>query len=197
MQPQANYDFILNPQTAPPPSKFGGGQQSMAMRILVVVGGLFILMIIAVVLMGILRGGGSNKEALLSVAQDQTELLRIAEAAKQNIKLEENKDFNATLKLSVKSQQTELSNYMATSKIKIDAKSLALKQSAQTDQRLTAGASSSTYDTVYKSVMNDALKVYQADLSTAYEGAGQTGKNILRSQYDAAGLLIKQLNADH
>ena len=197
MQPQANYDFILNPQQSPQQPRFsGGGNQSMAMRVLIVVGGLFALIIAAFIFMSLVSGGG-NKDALLSAAQDQTELLRIAEGAKQNAKLETTKDFTMTLKLTIKSQQAELLAYMSQSNIKVDQKKLILKQSAQTDQRLATAISTNTYDTTYKSVMNDAIKVYQADLSAAYEASGETGKPLLRGHYEATELLLEQLNADH
>jgi hypothetical protein len=198
MQPQQtpNYDFIMNPATPPRKSMFGGGS-SMAMRILVVVGGLFILAIVAAVLIQVIGGGGGkfNKDAMLSVAQDQTELARLGDRGLQDGVSQSVKNFAITTSLSIKTEQTVLLKYLAENGYKPKDKALLLKQSAATDTQLDEAKSSSTFDTAYTGIMKQSLQTYKQDLSTAYNGAkSDSAKSMLKARYSAADTLLSQLN---
>lgn len=174
---------------------FGGGS-SMATRILVVVGGLFILAIVAAILMQVIGGGGGkfSKDAMLSVAQDQTELVRLGDRGVQDSVSETNKNFAITTSLSMKTEQAALLKYLAENGYKPNEKSLLLKQSTETDTRLDEAKSSSTFDTAYTSVMKQSLETYKQDLSTAYSSAkSDTAKSVLKARYSAADTLLLQL----
>jgi hypothetical protein len=201
MQPQqpmppthpANYDFILNP--TPPPRRTLGGN-SMAMRILIVAVGIFVLLIIAVVFLQLLgKGGGSfDKHAMLIVAQDQTELVRLADRGDQDATTQTNKNFSATTSLGMKSEQAALLKYLAEHGYKPKDKELAQKHSVQTDTQLDQAKSSSTFDTVYAGIMKQQLESYKQDLSTAYNSAkSDSAKAALKARYAAADMLLTQL----
>ncbi|MDB5169936.1 MAG: hypothetical protein JWN82_332 [Candidatus Saccharibacteria bacterium] len=207
MQPQqptppnhsGNYDFILNPAAQPRKTVLGGGS-SMAMRALVVVGGLFVLAIIAAVLMQFLgkSSGGFDKSAMLSVAQDQTEIIRLATRGTADSKLQPTKNFAITASLGMATEQAELLQYLAAHGYKPGDKDLLLKQSAQVDTQLDGAVSSSTFDTVYAGIMKQELQTYQQDLSTAYSSAkSASAKAALKARYATADMLVTQLTGEN
>ncbi len=194
MQPQQtnNYDFIMNP--AQPARKNPLGGNSTAARLLVLVGGLFLVIAVIVVLMKIIGGSqGLNKPAMLSVAQDQTEIVRLTTYAASNATSESKKNFSLTTTLSVSSQRDDLLAYLAKNHYTVKPKSLMLKHDATVDQQLEAARSSSTFDTAYGDVMKRELTSYQKDLRSAYKTAGPTGKTLLTKQYDQTQLLLTLL----
>lgn len=196
MQPNNNYDFIMNPAT--PPKKAPMGSNSMAMRILIVVGGLFLLAIIAAVFMSFIGNAGSafNKSAMLSVAQDQTEIQRLASIGEQDSVSQTNKNFSATTTLSIKSEQSELLTFLASNGYTVDPKQLPLKQDAAATSQLESAKSASTFDDAYKKTMQKALQTYQSDLKAAYDDASSDeAKKLLSDSYERATLLLTQLNA--
>lgn len=171
----------------------------MALRALVVLGGIFILLIVAVLFMNLLGKGGSkfDKAAMLSVVQDQSEIIRLAAAGSQDATSQSNKNFAITASLGMKSEQAELLKYLAENGYKPKDKELALKQSAQTDTQLDQAKSSSTFDTAYDSIMKQQLGTYKQDLSTAYNSAKSgTAKSVLKARYSTADMLLTQLSSE-
>jgi type II secretory pathway pseudopilin PulG len=195
-QPSPNYDFIMNPGQAPKPQRFGGG--SMASRLLLIAGGLFVLVIIVGIVLKLLTGGGGsvNKAAMLSIAQDQTELIRLAQRGSQDSVSQANKNFSVTLDLGMQSEQTALFNYLSKNGVSFKPNELSLKQSANADQQLNSAKSSSTFDQVYEGIMERQLQAYQRDLQSAYQGAGPNAKKVLSANYDASELFLTQLKED-
>jgi predicted outer membrane protein len=197
MQPQqpANYDFIMNPGTPPRKSMFGGGS-SLAMRVLMVVGGVFVLMIIAAVLLQVIGGGGAkfNKGAMLSVVQDQAEIVRLGDRGVKDSTSQAIKNFAITTSLSIKTEQAVLLKYLAENGYKPNDKTLVFKQSAATDTQLDEAKSSSTFDTAYAGIMKQSLEAYKQDLTTAYNSAkSDSTKSVLKVRYSAADTLLVQL----
>lgn len=174
---------------------FGGGS-SMVMRILVVVGGIFVLMIIAAILLQVIGGSGSkfNKDAMLSVVQDQTEIARLGERGVTDSVSQANKNFAITASLSMKSEQATLLKYLAENGYEPKEKALLLKASATTDTQLDSAKSSSTFDTVYTGIMKQSLQAYKQDLTTAYNSAkSDSAKSVLKQRYTVTDTLLVQL----
>lgn len=191
-QPANNYDFILNPQQNHPKRSLGGG--NLGLKLLVIIGGIFVVVVAVVLLMRALGGSnGLNKPALLSVAQDQTELIRLSSTGTQDSGSQSNKNFSITTKLTVSADQKEFLAYLAKFGYKPDSKDLALKQSAQVDKQLTDARSASNFDVAYHGVMKQALGTYQRDLNAAYNTAGPEGRELLKKYYNSANLLMTQL----
>ena len=195
MEPQhepAQFDFIMNPEQQ---HRSSGGGSSFAVKLLVIVGALFVVMILAVVVMNLLGGGGgTNKTALLSVAQDQTEIIRLADSGLESSVGQANKNFAVNLKLATSTQKTDLLTYMDSKGIKPKDKDLGLKQSASNDTVLANAKSSSTFDSAFKSVMRENLLTYQKDLNAAYGDADQAGQQVLKADFNATQLLLTQLS---
>lgn len=167
----------------------------MPMRVAVVVGGLFVLLILFIIIKGLLSGGG-NTTALLNVAQQQEELIHLSTNANQQAGLSiDNQNSAVTTQASVTSAQGQLITYMATNGHKVKAKDLEKNVSANLDQELTTATSNNTYDSTYKKIMQSQLSDYQQSLQAAYkQTSGPKGRKLLTDQFNAAKLLLQQLN---
>lgn len=193
MQPQQpNYDFIMNPSQ---PSRSSGSP--MAMRFLVIVGIVFVM----VVLFGLIfRMVGTNpnfsKSAMLGIAQDQTELIRLTSIGSENSTSQKLKNFSITARMSLTTDQQALLSYLADYGYKPSAKDLPLKQDPSIDTQLNAAVSSSTFDVTYDGIMERALENYMTSLSDAYDSSGESAQKVLKTNYAHAALLRKQLEGE-
>lgn len=196
MQPeqQANYDFIFNTNQQP---NRRNNNQSMATRILVVVGIAFVVIILLGVVFRMVASNPSfDKSAMLAVAQQQTEILRLLEAGDDNSVLQSNKNFTVTAELAINSDQKALFTYLAERNYQPNPKELILRQDATASSQLEGAASTSTFDAAYEQVMETALKTYQQDLQNAYDSGGNSARELLKTQYDHSTLLLRQLTGD-
>lgn len=187
------YEFMAS---TPPPKRASSVPSSMIMRVVIVVVGLIVLLILFSVIKGIFSGG-SNKPQLLSVAQDQQELIHLTTNALLVQTLStSSKNAAITTQLSITSEQSQLLHYMVKTGIKVNAKQLSLKLSLATDKELTDAAAASSYDATLKTILQTKLGVYQKDLKQAYaKTSGPKGRELLKGDYDGAGLLLIQLDS--
>lgn len=191
---QNDYEFIVNPQQAPKKKLIGGS--SVAVRIGVVLGLIVILLIAFVVIRNVLSSGSSNQTALVAVLSEQKELIRLATDVQKKGAPLNNKTRNVaiTTELSISSAKNELVKYLAKSGQKIDAKKILNPSSSFNDSQLKAAMASGNYDATVNDVLRTQLTSYQADLKTAFNKTpGPVGRELLNRQYDAAGLILKQL----
>lgn len=193
MQPQhpANYDFIMNPQGQNHP----GLPTSTLQRVAIVGGGLVLLLIVASFVINMLKGSDTTKPALISVVQQQQELLHLTEnAASQTGISTANSASVATIQLSVATEQQELLTYMKQNNVKVSAKEVALGVSAKTDAALQAAVESGSYNTVLRATLKDQVTVYQQYLVRAYSNVkGPRGRTLLKQDIAHANLLLTQL----
>lgn len=196
------YGFIMDP--AKPPRRglpqLSGG--SPMVKIAVILGGILVLLILFVIIRGIFSSGGGNTAAMITVAQDQQELVHLSTNALEQLGNQEaalstaNQNFTTTTQATMTSAQSQLLTYLKNNGIKVNAKVLTQSISTTTDQQLKSASTNSTYNSTYKQVMTDKLKDYQTDLQQAYKAApGPKGRELLNQQYDGAGLLLQQLDA--
>ena len=182
----------MNPQkptkTAIP---LAGG--STLKRALVFGGGLVFLVIVAALVAPLLGGGSSNTAPLVTVAQEQTELIRVALAGTTITTQETTRAFAYSVNLSITSDNKQLTTYMTTNKLKLDPKVLGFKRSATDDTQLLTAQSNDSYDATFRGVLQKDLTSYSQALKTAYSSVkGPKGRQMLSSQYDGAQLLIEQ-----
>ena len=192
--PQTGYDFIMNPETAPKKTPFGGGN-SLAMRLLVILGIVFIVMILLAVILSAVGGSSKkfDKTAMLGIAQDQTELLRLAGAGTEGAVTQSLKNFAATATLSLTTDQANFTSYINANGFAPEEEKLGMKHFVATDTQLANATSASNFEPVYRTVMDKQLATYQADLTAAYNTADEKGNPVLKSSYDSAALLRTQL----
>jgi hypothetical protein len=195
----SSYSFITNP--APPPRKSvtemlpGGG--SLIGRLALVGGALFVFIILIMIAKSLTGGGGGNVAGLNNVLQDQQEIVHLtANTANVNDITTTNKNFSATVRLSVGSSQTQLMQYMANNRYKVNAKLLGLKVSTSIDDQLTAAEAATTYNQTFQQIMTSKLDTYASDLQAAYRlNTGKKGRAILSDSYNQIKLFKLQLAA--
>jgi len=182
----------MNPQqSAGPPGTVRIG--SNRKRLFTFLGGLSALVIVAAIFFSVIGGGGNNFTPVITIAQDQTELIRIAKlgATKATGQTTLNVAFN--LQLSLTSAQQKLLSYLADNHIKLGTKQLALKQNAQTTKQLSDAVATSSFDSTFVTVIQSQLGTYAQALKTAYNtNPGPKGRQLLSAQYNGAQLLIEQ-----
>lgn len=210
MQPQAPFSPSPVPATSPTPGNLPPGYEfitspnkpqttrgpsSPVKRALVVLGGLLVLLILFVFIKSLLSGGG-NKPQLLSVVQDQQELIHLSTASQQETTLSiTNKNFAVTAELGLTSDQSKLLHYASKDGLKLNKKLINRKVSLAVDKQLADASAASTYDTAFRTIMQTKLSVYQSDIKQAYaKTKGRTGRALLKENYSSAQLLSQQLN---
>lgn len=185
------YDFL----NEPPAAKRGllSGTTSKKQRTLVVVGGgLAILALITIILSVVFGGAPSNKEELLSLAQQQNELIRVADIGVSKARDAEAKDLAVSSKLTFISDQQPLLTALKAQKVKVSTKQLAATKNTKTDQQLTEAEQANNFDTVFIEILQSELSTYQKALKKAYDNpaTGQKLKATLATQYKNASLII-------
>jgi hypothetical protein len=192
--PQA-YEFIMNPEKPLRKSLLPGGG-SPILKILYIAGGLLML-VVAFVVVKNLVAGGSNFTPYISVAQDQQELIHLANGAVEQTDLSTtNRNFVASTRLSLGTSHSRFLSYLKQHGTKVSTKTLNAKVSTQTDNQLVAAASATTYNRTFREIMKNKLNGYSQDLKRGYQQAkNPQGQALLKSDYDQAQLLLKQLDA--
>ncbi|MDB5168748.1 MAG: hypothetical protein JWO41_104 [Candidatus Saccharibacteria bacterium] len=192
-QNQPNYDFILNPEK-PQRSRV---PQPKLMRIAVLGGGLVLFLIIASIVINLVRGSNATLPSLTSLIKQQQLLIHITDdAVKQTGVSVANSGAAATIDLTMGSQQQELIDYATLNHLKINAKQ-STPDTTKVDSALQAAASGGTYNATLHSTLVTEVTNYRAYLQRAYSNVkGAHGRSIIQKDYDAADLLLKQLNTN-
>ncbi|HEX7368195.1 MAG TPA: hypothetical protein VF261_00880 [Candidatus Saccharimonadales bacterium] len=188
----AQFEFIMNPQKS---AKKGlllpGG--SFAKQLALIGGGTVVLIIIIIVLASSVFGSHANLTPFIGVAQDQTELARVAALGVASASDSVAQNVAYTVDLTMTSAQQQTVAYLANNHKKIGVKQLALKQSTQTTQDLSSAQANSTFDSAFMDHIQQLLQTYASDLNAAYKtGPGPKGRQMLIQQYKGAELLITQ-----
>lgn len=171
---------------------------SFKQRLLVVVGGGIILIIAVYVLGSLLKGGTSGTDYLISMAQQQNELVTIATAAESNTSTQQQttKNLAINVELGLNSEQNQLIAYLKTIGVSVSSKVLNDTNSTALNNTLTTAQSSGNYDAVFIQVVTNELNTYVQTIKTAFSKThNATGQNLLSKDYQAANLLLQQASS--
>jgi hypothetical protein len=193
-QPSDPYEFITSSGQQPKGSLLPSGN-SMKQRILVVVGGGAVFLILIIIIANIVSGSGNNgTEKLVSIAQQQTEIVRIASIGMQQAQSQDSKNFATTADLSVLSAQQQMVDFLAQHGRKIKTKELVLKHSAQTDNQINAAVAASSFDETFKPIMQNQLQQYSLALKQLFPSIKNADtRQMISNDYDDAQALLEQL----
>lgn len=198
LQPNPNepghdpYAFFMEPQKAPRNSLFGGGASNQ--KLFMIAGAIVVFLILVVFLVSLSAGGNKGGSQLLSLAQSQQEVIRVAKDGTKNAQSTDLKYFAATTVISVTSDQRLLLADMAKSGKKVKPKDLDLGRNPQTDQALAAALAANTYDSTFASSMDSQLGDYINKLKQVAPSAGPSGQKLIKQEYDDASKLRTQLH---
>lgn len=196
-QPDQNpYNFILTSPKAAPNKPYLPKTNSKKGRI-VVIGALVVVLLFGfMIVSALLNKPNPNTTNLLSLAQTQHELNRVATAGLQQLSNQGLRNNAATVGLTVLTHQNKTVSYLTSQKLKVTVAELGLKKNNATDTQLTTASQDNTYDTAFGQIMQRQLVSYATTLSTDYNKVtGPNAKAILRQQFSDTKMLLAQLNA--
>lgn len=196
---QNQYDFIMNPGQPSVKDKLfsklpvpGGKKQRF---ILAIAGAVLLIAILSLGGWLLSLSGNAEKERLTALAQQHTEIIRIAEIGIDKATDPAVRNFASTTKLALQSSQAQLNDVV--SKVqKVDNKLLRAGQDPKTDESLTTAEQRNLFDDVFKSILTAELRQYQAQLMTAYDASSSdANKQVYSNIYNQVTALIpKQPN---
>lgn len=193
---QNPYDFIMNPGAAPVKKPLGlGGKNSFFVKIGMIAGGAIVFMIVAAMVVNSLTGDKTNTTDLQTLAATQTEIARVASKGTSGSSSTVSvRSFAVSTQLSMLTQQHATINFLATKNVKMNTKKLSAAVNGQTDTKLQAASSSSTFDTVFVGVMKEQLANYLANLETYFKNATNNDvKAMLQTDFKQTQLLQQQI----
>lgn len=190
-----DYSFITTPpQTAP--HRPLPGTTSRGGRIAWAIVGLVVLLILFNIVKGVVSGP-SIWPQFINIAEDQTEILHLASGAvtaQQTGISTANKNFALTTQATMTTAQANTLQYLKNNGHKVKSKQLNFKISTSLDSQLTTAAGAGDYDSTFQQIMQAKLNAYQQDLKATYaHTTGPKGKTLLSQDYDAASLLLTEL----
>jgi hypothetical protein len=191
---QPNYEFFLNPAPAPKQPLINLGSTSLTKRIIIVVGGLVGFIIIIAILSSLL-GSHTNYMPIITVAQDQNELVRVSTEGSTTSTTQTTQNLALNVELSLTTTQLQLLAYLKANGQVVSTTELDATRDASTDQALAAATAVSNYDAVFSKIMQTGLQNYINDLKTAYPTVGVKGKALIKQEAVGAKLLLDQANA--
>ncbi len=193
--PPPNYDFFLNP-TAAPKRRLLPTPTSFKQRLLVTAIGAMVFIILVIVLLSTVFGNHTSVTGLVTIAQEQNELIRVATEGFTNASQQTAKDLAINVELSVTTDQQELLAYLKTVGKTPSTKTLAAAYNANTDSQLNAAQVASNYDLTLSQIFKNELSTYSQTLQQTFASTTLTSQRKLISQdYSAANILIKQADA--
>lgn len=187
-----DYGFILDPSK---PSKTGLFQTTSRIpRGLLMVIGAVLLLAVLLVLKSALSSNDLSLPSIVSVVQQQEELITLTTSGTQNAQSVAVKNFSETCLVSLQSEQQQLLAYLVANHHKISANQLQQQVSKPVADQLTTAVNNSSFDDTYKSIMQQKLTSYQqAVAQAALNTKGPKGQSLLRSDSEAVQLLLQQL----
>lgn len=192
--PQQNpYDFIMNDAPQHPKAPFslpvGKGKTQ---RILLLGGGALIGIVLLFMLFSIFFGGGGKSQELLTIAQEQVEILRVAELAKNEkaVRNSTTQALAANTSISVQSSHQQVLVLLKKAKVKTNDKILAQKKNSKTDATLVAAARNNNYDEVFTAELQKLLTQYRNDLKKLYPSASKSQKPVLEAAFKGTVILL-------
>lgn len=190
MNPQSNYDFIMNPGQAPKRSISAGPVAGK--RMLILVGVVVVLFLVFFISLAFKGGGGATN--LTGIAETQTELGRVSAEGVNNVTATPNQNLAINVQLTLASQLNSLESFLKTQGTKVSTKTLNLKKNTATDTQLTTALQNSSYDVVFAQIMQTELSSYLSELKTAYQAdTGPKTRAVLSTDYTQAAMLYNQI----
>ncbi len=159
---------------------------------MIVGGGAAILLIIGVIVFSLIFSGGKGQTELLTeLAQQQTEIIRIADIGADKGRSSETRALAYTIKLTVTSDSTSTLASLKKSGRTLSPKDLSLKKDSKTDQLLASADKGNTFDETFVKKINSMLETYQKSVKTAFDSSTKTAeKQLLNNQYRNAGTIL-------
>lgn len=187
----SQYDFIMNPATAPKKRLLPSGSSRQSRIIIAVGGGIVLLLVLFMIFSLVFRGGPNNKDLLLSLAQQQNELIRVSDIGIKEARDPIARNLAQTTKLSLTGDQQPLLDALKAQNVKVGARELSAGKQEATDKMLTTAQQTNHFDEVFVDFMRKELTIYRTNIKEAYDTSTSSSlKAALATQYQNAGVLV-------
>ncbi len=186
----SQYDFITNLGKPPKKRIFGSG--SYKKRILLIIAGAVLLMILLSIVTTLLSSSSSTNERLRELAQEQQEVIRVAEIGTEQASNIQTRSLAFTVMLSVSSEQKELLAYLEKRGITFKKQeALALKEDPDTDKALETASDRNRFDEEFTEILNGQVAAYANNLETIYKSTkNETARALLNDSYTSASVIL-------
>lgn len=190
---QNPYDFIIN---GSPKKKlsFLPHSNSPKDKMLYMVAGIgIVLAVLALIVMVFFSGGGASA-GLTTIAQKQTEIIRVSNLGSQKARSTATVTFAENTLVTTTTAQKETIAYIAKKGKAPTSKTLALGMDSQSDKKLASAELAGQYDEVLTAVLKADLQSYQQALTTEYKATNSnTEKIMLQKQYNQVVIILKSV----
>jgi hypothetical protein len=184
------YDFILSPPKPKKSVPIKGGPKLLY----IAAGGIALVAILFVVML--VSGRKNTNPIFTSIAQQQTEIARVANEDYSDLSDLATRDFALNTQLTMLSAQHDYLAYLAKYNYNVESSELSATQSSQTDTALSNAKANGNLDPSFKQILQAELTKYQQTLNDAAKQSGGPTRTKLRQLYDQASLLLQQSSQD-
>jgi hypothetical protein len=188
---QNPYDFIINGHQKKKRSFLPSNNSPKDKMLFMVAGIGIVLAVLALVIMVFFSGGGASA-GLTTVAQKQTEVIRISNVGSQKARSTKTVALAENTLVTTTTAQQETIAYIKKKGKAPTTKTLALGANKQSDIKLATAERAGQYDEVFTSIIKADLNSYQQELASAYKASNsKTEKALLQKQYNQVVVLLK------
>lgn len=152
------YDYILNPNR-PAATKAGFAFKNKKLVSVAFIAAVILLVVIVLSIFFSLTR--KNYSGYISLAQQQTEILRIATASGGNTKEAATKNYVQSIASVVLSQKNATLEFVKKNHVKVKDSVLDVKKSSSADKQLDAAKANNSYDKTLAEILNNRLNEYK------------------------------------
>ncbi len=188
---QNPYSFLFDDQKKPKGKLFPSGN-STKQRVIIVLAIIVGLLIVGTIVMSVVsKSSEANQAELIKVAQQQTELIRIATVGTSKASDSTTKNLAFTTLLSLESSNNNLLAVYKKNGLKISKGELAGSKNSDTDKLLANAEQDNSFNAVFTKELTAELSTYKTTVKSAFDGAkGDNTRTILSSSFKQAGTLL-------
>lgn len=186
----SQFDFIMNPNQPQKKSLLPSGPKQRLL--LFVIAGAIALMFLIILFAIILGGRQTNTEQVVSLAQKQNEIVRIAAIGNTKAGGPEAQKLAALTSLTITTDQKKTTDWLSKQKTKVSSKDLAKGANSKTDAELTSAEQNGRFDEVFIKTLTAQLEDYRTSMQSTYPSLGATGKALLEQNDKNVELILSE-----
>jgi len=186
---KARLDFIIQTELEKPKGKVERLRSKSGLAL-----GAIVLILISVV--AIFMAASSNKanneqsQRLISIAQTQTEIIRISSLAQSQAKDDATKSRADEITEKISASLEDIKSILTKNDVKIDDTNFNAKKNPETDSALVDALQKNEFDDTFNSIIEQNLLDYQQQLLDAQQSADNSDKPILEKAYNQANEIL-------
>lgn len=137
------------------------------------------------------RASKQTTARMVSIAQEQQELMRIADIGTSKARTSAAKDFAVNVRLSIDTSQKEILALLKKRGHKLNIQLLSKKKNAKTDQLLNEAFLTNRFDDTFSETVRGQLLAYRQRLQETYKGStNKTEKEVLAKNFKDVSILL-------